>query len=158
MLQFHKIGDFLLSSWIWGVTFDSSHLFITFFIMLGIARTMFGFTRLHAWIYFAGAQLISFIIFSVLVVGGLVFLLHWQYQAVELHALEGAYVLRACIYVATVHAALQTILYFLTPLRKQYDILSVLFIIWFSHGASALISYFLILIQYKYQIYTTTLT
>ena len=133
-------GDFLLSTWLWGMTFDRIHLLITSIIMIILLKFVAKKTFLRATIVSLSANLISFGIFTLIVVFGLMYLLNWQYTSIP-EPLLPFDIAFPCIALGIVHACLQIM--FFTLLKKFFhkNVLTYVIIVLLSNSIATVISY-----------------
>ena len=113
MVLGQKLGDFLLSQWLWAFTFDWSHIFISAGIMFLFLRFFSSGSFLRSFLITAGAHLFALAMFSGLVIGLLVNVLHWEHSTVisAAHLTPGK-VMTANLFLAGIFLFFQIIFFF----------------------------------------------
>ena len=146
MSIFISLGDFLLSKWLWSMTFDWYHLFINLFLMAFLFRGMSHSSYWRALVLSFILQLFAFALFTGVVVGILYYTLGWEYVMPEVAQLPLAnYVMRACLALGVIYAVAQTIFVFAWHLYAPVRLMPYLVIIWMGNFISTIISYCCIL-------------
>ena len=148
MIILNKIGDFLLSEWLWSMTFAWSYFVIAFFILwlllYFIKKTSFFLACLLSLL----AMIFSFIVFLIVVIGIFFHLLQWWYVPQEYSMATTPFF--ANFYLAILYAGLQSIFFYSihTLFRLTKD--KLLLIIYLSNGLAAYISYLYIITAFKH--------
>jgi hypothetical protein len=136
------ISDFILSTWLFSITYDWFHIMINT-VMLSILFQAFlrmGVSR--AIMLSFSAHFFAFITYAVVAIS--VFLNHAMTSYMPSEVSETSKsddVLLACIYLACVYAVLQSIFLLLMHIRSEFPLRRIIEIVWLSNGMSALLSY-----------------
>lgn len=139
------IGDFLLTSWIWNITFDIYHPLVTGIVMFFLLRLVMHRRRLESFFISGMIQLCTFGLFTAKVVFGIITFLGWQYE--PLHTEQAVTMLHTLIpslYVGLVYALLQSLFFILGRCVWRYNLKKFLMMTWVSNFCGALISYMII--------------
>ena len=148
MIVLNKIGDFLLSEWLWSMTFAWSYFVIVFFmlwfLLYLIKKTSFFYACLLSFL----ATISSFIVFLIIVVGIFFHLLQWWYVPQEYSVTTTPFF--ANFYLAIIYATLQSIFLYSTHTLFRLTTDKLLLIIYLSNGLAAYISYLYIIIAFKH--------
>ena len=142
----HIIGDFFLSAWIWNITFDWFHPFVTGVIMFLMLRIVMRRKRIPSLMITAAAQLFSFLLLFSLVNGILVQAFNWTYEPFDdpLYVLSMMNELYACLSLGLIYALFQTVGFFAARFIWQYNVIAFIMIAWISNGIGMLLSYLFI--------------
>ena len=134
--------DFLLSQWLWGVTFDWGHMVLTLFFMIVLIKVALKKNIIHAIGISLAAHGFSFFVFTALVVGVIIHLFNWHYSPIGIDAqLTKIDVMRACLFLALIYSVLQTGFFLLLQKFTGNFALPYVVIAWISNGVAALLSY-----------------
>ena len=139
----HMLGDFLLSAWLWNVTFDWFHPFFTGIILFLMFRVIMRKKRIKSFLVSFGAQLTAFVILNLIVVYGLMGALHWQYELIyERYPILNE--LSASLSVGIVYAIFQSLYFVFGKALWEFNLFAYLIMTWISNGIGMLLSYFFI--------------
>lgn len=138
------IGDFLLSAWIWNLTFDWFHPVLTGLIMFLILRFIFRRTRLHAVAITIMAQLFAFGLLM-LITMGLSDYLQWNYDPVHPKvALAVMNTFYASLKLALVYTLFHAIYFSIGQIIWRYNLHAFLVMVILSNGIGFALSYMFI--------------
>jgi hypothetical protein len=137
----HSLADFLLSSWLWGMTFDLGHILLSALIMTCIF-----------WFFLKRGLLISIgtafllqggasILHTAVVVGLLIHLLHWDVMINLDMQVTPSHALCMCMGYGILYAVLESILLIFASFICNYRLFSYLIAVWASSLLAAIISY-----------------
>jgi len=139
------LGDFLLSAWLWNITFDRFHPIVTGFVMFCLVRMVLRQKRMRALAISVGAQFFALCVLTVKVVCGFINWIDWRYEPLHAHeAIPMMSVLYPCLAVGVLYGAFQSLFFIGGRLFFRYDLSKLLIITWVSNGIGAFISYTLI--------------
>ncbi len=148
MVILNKIGDFLLSEWLWSMTFAWSYFVVVFFILwfllYYIKKTPFFYACLLSFLALA----FSFALFLLIVVGVFFHLLQWWYVPQEYSVTTTP--LFANFYLAILYAIMQSIFFYTTHTLFRLTTDKLLLTIYVSNGLAAYISYLYIITAFKH--------
>ncbi len=147
-------GDFLLSSWIWNITFDWFHPIITAIVMFCLLRFIMRKGRLESLAISICAQLFAFGLLTVNVTFGLVKLLGWQYDALKAgQALQMMHVFIPTLWLGLIYAIFQSLFFLFGRLIWRYNLIAFLVLTWVSNSIGVVVSYtFIRMIEICYYI------
>lgn len=138
----YMLGNFLLSAWLWQVTFDWFHPIITGIVMFLMLRLVFRAKRSTALLVSMSAQLFALCLFGLIVQGFVVNTLQWTYQPLEpdqaSRLLDELY---ASFSVMVLYIALQSLYFALGKLRYHYRLMPYLVLVVISNGIGFSFSY-----------------
>ena len=138
------IGDFLLSAWLWQITFDWFHPMVTGIVMFLMLSMIMRVKRAPALVISIGAQLFAIGVFGIGVVYGIVYALDWMYEPTQaLDALAIRDELFASFSVAFIYAVLQSFYFVVLSLWWRCTLLPYLIIVAVSNSIGMLLSYVL---------------
>lgn len=106
MAMFETISQFLLSEWLWNSTFGWYQQPLNFLLMALILRYVAGMHIISSVMVSFGATITSYLIFSMLVVGGLVGIFHVDYPLTA----QPPSMIYAALYLGLIYAGLQIML------------------------------------------------
>src|SRR5438045_8878036 len=101
----NRVGDFLLSEWLWSMTFAWSYVVINVVVMTFFLWCLMKFSLFRAFILALVSNAFSFFIYSGVVVGFFIHLLQWWYVPHEYRAQAAP--LLANVYLGLIHVSLQ---------------------------------------------------
>jgi len=148
MIILNKIGDFLLSEWLWSMTFAWSYFVILFFILWFLLYCIKKTSLFYACLLSFLAITCSFIIFLIIVIGIFFHLLQWWYVPQEYNVTITPFF--ANFYLATLYACLQSIFFYSTHRLFRLTTDKLFLIIYLSNGLAAYISYLYIITAFKH--------
>ncbi len=140
-----RIGDFLLSTWLWHITFDWFHPIVTGIVMFCLLRFVMRRPRVPSFVMSSGLQLSTFGVFSGNIIFILIRWLGWHYQG--LNAEEAMYMLNPLVpslWVGLVYALIQSLFLLIGRCLRRFNLQSFLVLTWVSNSIGAMISYMLI--------------
>lgn len=142
MYALNLVGDFLLSEWLWGVTFGWSYIFINLLLMTFFFRRLLRLSWFRSILLSISAHSFSFFVYSGLVIGFFMHLLQWWYVPNQYEVVAGPFI--ASLSLGLIHVLLQILFFVL--IRKVYkiDITWALVSIFVSSGFSVFLSYWYI--------------
>lgn len=140
------ISDFLLSTWLFSITYDWFHIMINTCVLTILFQIFLrmGFSR--AIMLSFSAHFFAFITYAVIAISlflNYVITHHVPSEVSETSKSDD--VLFACLYLALVYAVLQSIFLLLMHIRSEFRLRRIIEIIWLSNGISALLSYLAIM-------------
>ncbi len=139
------IGDFLLTSWIWNITFDVYHPFVTGIVMFCLLRFMLHRRRLESLAISLIVQLFAFGLLTAEVVFGVIRMLGWQYEPLPTEeAMNMMHVLVPSLWVGILYAIFQSLFFMIGRCIWRFNLKRFLVMTWISNGCGAIISYMLI--------------
>lgn len=77
--MFASITDFLFSQWIWNITWGVYYLPVNIFVFFVLLKIVGKFSVLNSAVYSFFSNVVSFLLYSLFVVGVLVFLMGYEY-------------------------------------------------------------------------------
>lgn len=117
----NRVGDFLLSEWLWSMTFGWSYVVINVISMTFFLWCLMKFSLFRAFILSLVSNAFSFFIYSGVVIGLFIHLLQWWYVPHEYRAQAAPF--WANIYLALIHVILQLLFFYamhkLLDMRKD---------------------------------------
>ncbi len=139
------MGDFLLTNWIWNITFDIYHPIVTAIIMFCLLRFMLHRRRLESLAISIIMQVFAFGLLTIEVVFGFIRVLQWQYDPLPAdQAMEMMGVLMPSLWVGLIYALFQSLFFIMSRALWRFNLKKYLLMTWISNGCGALISYMLI--------------
>lgn len=139
------VGDFLLTSWIWNITFDIYHPIVTGIIMFCLLRMVMHRRRLESFAISTMLQLCTFGLFTAKVIFGVINFLGWQYEPLPAEeAMNMMHTFIPSLYVGLLYALFQSLFFILGRCIWRYNLTRFLTMTWVSNFCGALISYMLI--------------
>lgn len=135
------IAEFFVSSWLWGMTFDLSHVIIDALLLFLLFRFLWSkglFKAALSAVLLAG---IAFIVHTIIALNISAYVFNWQHPGNQPYQLTSEHALMMCMALAALYAAIQTFLILCWRLLKRFRILPYIVIIWISNGFAGLISY-----------------
>lgn len=145
MAVFQKLGDLILSSWIWQFTYDWYHIVNTGIIMFFLLRIIMKRTRKRAFIVSLMAQLVSMAMLSFIALVVLVRMFDWQFA--PMNPTEGVKQIAffyPSMMLGLIYAILQTIFFAIASFFWNINLLGFVIITWISNLFGAMISYMFI--------------
>ena len=148
------IGDFFLTAWLWNITFAWYYPIMASIIMFLLLKMVM---RCKAWRACAiaiGAQMASYGILSLIVVGGLIHIFRWEYAPVSFQQAMGIKnELVSTISLGMIYAGIQTVLLGVWRAFYPYNHIAYLIIVWIGNALSITMTYMLIkLIMFSYYV------
>ncbi len=146
-----RLCDFLLSEWLWSMTFDLYHIPINIvFLFLGLTFIV-GMRTIRALLLSFSAHVFSFAVFTAIVVGALKSGLEWVPSAhSEQIPTQGLNFFYASMSLGAIHATLQSIFLLAVMRWSEHRTLSAIVVTWISNVLSGLISYAGIIVTMSY--------
>jgi hypothetical protein len=147
MFILNGLGDFLISEWLWSMTFAWSYLIVGVFTSWFLLRHIMSLTMLRSCVLAVLVNLFSFLLYSALIAGFFMYLLQWWYVPHEYQVTTGPFV--ANMYLAAIYTIFHSIFFY--GLHRLCDApkMRLLLVALLSNSLAALISYFYIVIVYK---------
>lgn len=136
-----SIGDFLLSSWLWGITFDFAHIFLGAFVLFIFIRLFFGKKTVCATLLSTGSYFFSFLIFSLIAIGIFQYVTGGPYEPNLNKEVVPIDTIFACISLAVIYTTLQTFFFFLVYRGNRCTFLSFTGIVVAANALAAMVSY-----------------
>ena len=140
------ISDFILSTWLFSITYDWFHIMINTFMLSILFQVFLRMGVSRAIMLSFSAHFFAFITYAVTAIT--VFLNHAMTAYMPSEVSETSKsddVLLACVYLACVYALLQSIFLLLMHIRSEFSLRRIIEIVWLSNGISALLSYLAIM-------------
>ncbi|HJZ23617.1 MAG TPA: hypothetical protein VJ201_04125 [Candidatus Babeliales bacterium] len=140
------ISDFLLSTWLFSITYDWFHIMINtivlsilfqFFLRMDVSRAIMLSFSAHFFAF------ISYAVIAISLFLNYVITSHMPSEVSETSKADD--VLLACAYLACVYAILQSIFLLLMHIRSEFPLRRIIEVVWLSNGISALLSYLAII-------------
>ena len=145
MNSIKAIGDIIVSSWIWNITFDWYHPLLAFIFMFCFLRFILKQKSIEAIGISFFAQVFAFGLLSAIVVFGLVYFFNWQFEPLHAqHAIQSMKVFMPSITLAIIYALNQTLLLAGARCIWSFNITNFIILVWASNGCAAFFSYMLI--------------
>ncbi len=137
--------DFLVSAWLWNLTFAFSYVFIVGFLMALLFFFVARESLIRSLLLSFCAQIVTIILFSGVVVGLIIHLFNWQYVPGEISdKLTGIDALRACLSLGIVYALIQTLFFWVIRSYVKGSVITHIILTWFSNGIASFLCYWLI--------------
>jgi len=141
MVWITSAADFLLSEWLWNVTWGWYHVPINIFMMLFLLK-FFGRMRIMPSVFFSVlCQLFSFLVLSLVVILGPIYLLSLQFVPYDCYAHEVSHPLLICLSLGAIYFVLHSLFFALTNLFYTINMRLVILIALVANGLSALLVY-----------------
>jgi hypothetical protein len=144
MIIVTAIEEFLLSAWLWNITFGGYHVPLNFFFMFLLLKIIVRIPITSAVLLSFFSNVAAFVFFSVGVVGGLVYALGMPYMPVEPWSATPFVFLTASIKLALIYIVLQAIFFYVISKRNIIDLPWVLLVTVVSNALSAWMVYALL--------------
>lgn len=139
------IGDFFLSMWIWQITFDIVHPFLTAVIMFCVLRFVMKRKRLRSFAIAAGAQAIALFVLSAIAVGILINTVGWDYEPMKAkEAVNMMGLFKPSLLLGVVYTVIQWIWFSCGRLLWPYNLVSYFVLVVVSNGIGSIGSFLLI--------------
>lgn len=140
-----SIGDWLLSAWIWNITFDWFHPFFTGIIMFCLLRFVMYQQRLKSLLITATAQFFAFGLLWVKVAFVQATIFGWQYEPLQVaDAVNMMQVLLPSISLGIIYAVFQSLFFILGRFFWRYNLFAYLVMTWLSNSIGSFLSYMFI--------------
>jgi hypothetical protein len=138
----HTIADFFVSTWLWGMTFDLSHVILNCLLIFLLLRFLWTKGLLKAALCALFLSGSAFIIHTVVAlhVSANIFILKYP-VAEQPSQVTAEHALFMCMILAALYAIIQTVLIFAWRLLRRFRVLPYIIIIWISNGFAATLSY-----------------
>jgi hypothetical protein len=148
------IGDFFLTVWLWNITFAWFYPIVTGLIMFLIVRVVMRYKRTRSLMIAFGSQLFSYTMLTVLVVGGLIHGLCWEFDPVSFQQAMGIKnELASTISLGMLYALFQSGYFLLGRFIYSYNYMVYLIMVWISNALGVMMTYMLIkLIMFSYYV------
>lgn len=142
-----ELGDFLISEWLWSMTFAWSYLIVNVCTSWFLLRRVTALSMLRSCVFAILVNLFSFLLYSALIAGFFMYLLQWWYVPHEYQVASGPFI--ANMYLAGIYTIFHSIVFY--AVHRLFDVPTkrLLLVALLSNGLAALISYFYIVIVYK---------
>lgn len=141
MVWITSAADFLLSEWLWSVTWGWYHVPINIFMLLFLLK-FFGRIRIMPSVFFAiFSQLFSFLILSLVVIIGPIYLLDLQFVPYDCYTQEIFHPLLICLSLGAIYFVLHSLFFVLTNLFYTINVRLLILIAFVANGLSALFVY-----------------
>lgn len=136
------ISDFLLSTWLFSITYDWFHVMINTFMLSILFHAFLRMGASRAIMLSFSAHFFAFITYAVIAISLFFNYVTTNYAPSEVsETSKSDDVLLACLYLACVYAILQSIFLLLMHIRSEFPLRRIIEIVWLSNGISALLSY-----------------
>ncbi|BDC34083.1 hypothetical protein Noda2021_00410 [Candidatus Dependentiae bacterium Noda2021] len=112
-----SFGYFLLSQWLWNVTWGVYHIPLNIFFMYMFLRITQDMGKLHLLALTIGANIFSAVVYSAFVVGVLIFGCGLQYLPSQCPVFTVYGSLQASLFVGAIYAVIQGVFFLLLPRR-----------------------------------------
>lgn len=134
-------ANFLLSEWLWNVTWGWYHIPVNIFMMLFLLK-FFGRMRIMPAVLMAVfSQLFSFLVLSAVVVVVPVYLLSLQFIPYDCYVQQPMHTLAICLSLGALYFVLHTLFFILVNLFYSLNLRLLTLIALVSNGLSALLVY-----------------
>ena len=144
MLLLTFIGDFLLSEWLWGITFGWSYLLISVLVIYFFLRRFFSLSRFRCLFLSLSANGFSFLLYYVIVVGLFIHLLQWWYVPGQCEVLTGPFF--ATFWLGLIYTMLQISFFVLISKVFRINLKRLLTVAVLGNGVTIVLAYAYILI------------
>jgi hypothetical protein len=131
----HTLGDFFLTEWFWSITWGIWQVPCTFLYMFFATKIFLRTRWLSALLLALLANLFSFALYSLLVVGILIMIIEYQYNP---HTTILCCEQYAALSLALIYSTLQTLFFALIRLRFSFSLRKLICISLISNTAAAL--------------------
>lgn len=139
------IGDFLLSSWIWNITFDWYHPIVTGIVMFCLLHFVMHRRYMQSLAISLMTQFFSFGLLAAKVIFVFIRMLGWQYEPLAVgQAVEMMNTFMPSLYVGILYALFQSIFFIIGRCIWRFNLRSFVVMTWVSNGFGVIISYMLI--------------
>ncbi len=137
------LGDFLLSEWLWGITYGWLYIPINIVIMTFFLRRLLHMSRFRAIMLAITTNGFSLLVYSGIVVGVFMHILQWWYVPQQYEIVTIPF--RANLFLGLVHFVLQVCFFILIHKTYRVNMRRLFSIVLMSNITSVLISYAYIL-------------
>ncbi|MDR3550563.1 MAG: hypothetical protein P4L31_04060 [Candidatus Babeliales bacterium] len=135
-----SMGNFLLSEWLWSITFDWYHIPISL-LLCGISfRWVLRIPLKSSFLLALLSGLYALCIFAFFIVVVLLYLFNFSYSATWVPD-----PFHACFYLGLIFAVLQTTFYFIVHRWYRLNMPGVIFLTFLSNSTASIITYYLLL-------------
>lgn len=135
-------ANFLLSEWLWNVTWGWYHIPVNIFVMLFLLK-FFGRMRIMPAVLFAFfAQVFSFLLFSVIVVVGPIYLFGLEYTPVDCYTCTEIHPLLISLFLGAIYFFFHALFFFLVSFFYKLNLRLVILISLVANGLTALLVYY----------------
>lgn len=139
------ISDFLLSTWLFSVTYDWFHVMINTFMLAILLQAILRMGVSRAIMLSFSAHFFAFITYAVIAISlFLNYVMTHQMPSEISETSKSDDILLACLCLAAIYAVFQSIFLLLMHIRSEFRLRRIMEIVWLSNGISALLSYFAI--------------
>lgn len=142
MYLFKSVSDFLLSVWLWSITFDLGHIIAGSVILYFLLHVALGWNMWRAIVLSATSYAISFTVFMLLALGMFHFFVGGSYAPLtttkDIVPIDA---FLACFLVAATYSVLQSIFFAVVSRHCAYTYMSHVFAIVMANGIAALLNY-----------------
>ena len=145
----HQIGQFLLSEWLWSVTWDWHHLPINIVLMCLLFKWLLRANIIPAVFLAFSSHLFAFVTYSIFVVFVLMYLIGLEYIPSEVPKnIIGP--LKASIFLGLIYTALHMCFFLLINRRYKLNISGIFLITILSNMMTSLFVYSLVYTSYRF--------
>lgn len=136
------VSDFLLSTWLFSITYDWFHIMINTFMLSVLLHAFLRMGPSRAIMLSFSAHFFAFVTYAVIAISLFLNYVTTSYMPSEVsETSKSDDILLACFYLACVYALLQSIFLLLMHIRSEFPLRRIIEIVWLSNGMSALLSY-----------------
>jgi len=140
------ISDFLLSTWLFSITYNWFHIMINTFMLSILFQALLRMGVSRAIMLSFSAHFFAFITYAVIAISLFLNYAMTNYMPSEVsETSKFDDVFFACMYLACVYAILQSIFLLLMHIRSEFPLRRIIEVVWLSNGISALLSYLAIM-------------
>ena len=139
MYVLNVLGDFLLSEWLWGVTYGWSYIFLGVLLLTFFSRWLLNLSLFRAFFLSMSAYSFSFFIYSAIVVGGFIHFLQWWYVPHQYEVVAGPLV--ANMSLGLIHSLFQILFFAMVSKVYRMDTTRFLIGIFLSNALAVVMSY-----------------
>jgi len=134
-------ADFMLSEWLWNVTWGWYHIPVNTFMMLFLLK-FFGRMRIMpAVLLSVFSQLFSFFMFSAIVIAGPMYLLGLTFVPYDCYAQQALHPIFSCLFLGGIYFLFQILFFVLVNLSYKINLRLVILISLVSNLVTALLVY-----------------
>ncbi|GEM_PF-1204449 len=141
MSWFMTLADFLLSEWLWNVTWGWYHVPINIFVMLFLLKVFGRLKIMPAVLFSVFSQIFSFALFSLIVIFGSIYGFGLKFVPYDCYVTQTMHPLLICFSLGLIYFVLQSFSFVLTNVFYKINLRLVILIALVSNMISALLVY-----------------
>ena len=136
-----SVADFLLSEWLWNMTWGWYHVPVNLFMMLFLLKFFGGMRIMPAVLMSVFSQLFSFVLLSVLVIIGPIYMFDLCFVPYDCYTQSMMHPLSICLSLGGIYFVLHVFFFCLLHLFYNVNIRQIVLISLVGNGLSALLVY-----------------